>query len=47
MSLDYTVALTPFVAWLVAGSSKLIVNSIKARQFALSLIGYGGQAMLA
>ena len=35
-------ALTPFLAWLVAGISKFVINSIKAKQLAFGLIGYGG-----
>jgi len=40
--MDFSYALTPFLAWLVAGVSKFLINSIKARQFAFGLIGYGG-----
>lgn len=40
--MDFTYALTPFLAWLVAGASKFIINSIKAKQLAFDLIGYGG-----
>ena len=40
--MDGSYALTPFLAWLVAGVTKFIVNSIKARQWAFGLIGYGG-----
>jgi acid phosphatase family membrane protein YuiD len=40
MDLSYT--LTPLLAWLVAGISKFIINSVKARQLAFGLIGYGG-----
>ena len=35
-------AITPFAAWLVAGISKFIINSIKSKQLAFGLIGYGG-----
>ncbi|WP_295466058.1 divergent PAP2 family protein [uncultured Pseudomonas sp.] len=35
-------ALTPFLAWLVAGTSKFIINSFKAKQLAFGLVGYGG-----
>jgi len=35
-------AIMPFVAWLVAGSSKFVINSIRAKQLAFGLIGYGG-----
>ena len=40
--MDFSYALTPFLAWLVAGLFKFIINSIKARQLAFGLIGYGG-----
>ena len=39
---DYIYLITPFAAWLVAGITKFIVNSIKAKQLAFGLIGYGG-----
>jgi acid phosphatase family membrane protein YuiD len=42
MNLDLSYALTPFLAWLVAGVLKFIINSIKAKKLALDLIGYGG-----
>ena len=42
MIMDLSYALTPFLAWLVAGISKFIINSIKAKQLAFGLIGYGG-----
>lgn len=38
----YSYALTPFLAWLVAGCSKFAINSIKAGKPAFGLIGYGG-----
>lgn len=40
--MDFSYALTPFLAWLVAGVLKFVINSIKARQLAFNLIGYGG-----
>ena len=40
--MDFSYALTPLLAWLVAGILKFTVNSIKARQLAFGLIGYGG-----
>ena len=40
--MDASYALTPLLAWLVAGVTKFILNSIKARQWAFGLIGYGG-----
>lgn len=42
MSLDYSYALTPLLAWLLAGCSKFAVNSLRARRLAFDLIGYGG-----
>jgi len=39
---DFSYALTPFLAWLVAGVSKFIINSFKAKKLAFGLIGYGG-----
>jgi len=33
---------TPFLAWLVAGVLKFIVNSLRAGKPAFGLIGYGG-----
>jgi acid phosphatase family membrane protein YuiD len=39
---DWSYALTPFIAWLVAGTLKFIINSIRARQLAFGLVGYGG-----
>jgi len=40
--MDLSYALTPFLAWLVAGILKFTVNSIKHRKLAFGLIGYGG-----
>ena len=40
--MDFSYALTPFLAWLVAGVMKFSINSIKAKQLAFGLIGYGG-----
>lgn len=34
--------ITPFVAWLMAGSLKFAINSLRARRLAFDLIGYGG-----
>ena len=39
---DFSYLLTPFLAWLVAGVLKFIINSLKAQQLAFGLIGYGG-----
>ncbi len=40
--MDFSYALTPFLAWLVAGVMKFVINSIKTKQLAFGLIGYGG-----
>ena len=40
MEIAYLV--TPFIAWLIAGTIKLVINSLKAGEFAVSQIGYGG-----
>ena len=40
MSLSY--AITPFLAWLVAGCLKFVVNTVRARKLAFGLVGYGG-----
>lgn len=40
--MDFSYALTPFLAWLVAGALKFAINSIKSKQLAFGLIGYGG-----
>lgn len=40
--MDFSYALTPFLAWFIAGVLKFITNSIKAKQPAYGLIGYGG-----
>lgn len=34
--------LTPFLAWLVAGILKFLINSVNERRLAYDLIGYGG-----
>jgi len=39
---EFSYALTPFLAWLVAGILKFLINSLRARRFAFDLIGYGG-----
>lgn len=33
---------TPFAAWLVAGGIKFAINSVRGKQLAFGLIGYGG-----
>lgn len=40
--MDYGYVLTPGLAWLVAGTLKFLVNSLRARRLAFSMIGYGG-----
>ncbi|WP_127470202.1 divergent PAP2 family protein [Thiomicrorhabdus aquaedulcis] len=42
LTVDLSYALTPFLAWLVAGISKFLINSARAKQWAFGLIGYGG-----
>lgn len=42
IAMDYAYLLTPFIAWLVAGSLKFAINSLRAGKLAFSLIGYGG-----
>ena len=39
---EFSYAFTPFLAWLVAGILKFLINSLRARRFAFDLIGYGG-----
>ncbi|OIQ25328.1 divergent PAP2 family protein [uncultured Vibrio sp.] len=40
--MDLSYLLTPLFAWIIAGSLKFIINSIKAKRLAFDLIGYGG-----
>ncbi len=40
MDLGYLIL--PFITWLIAGSTKFIISSIRARQLAFNRIGYGG-----
>ncbi len=40
--MDLTYLLTPFLAWLAAGGTKFLINSLRARRLAFDLIGYGG-----
>ena len=40
MKLSY--ALTPFIAWVVTGTIKFIINSLRYKKLAFNLIGYGG-----
>jgi len=40
--IQYMYLLTPFIAWLTAGTLKFLINSYRAKQLAFGLIGYGG-----
>lgn len=40
--IDMAYLLTPFFAWLVAGITKFLVNSIRAKSLAFEQVGYGG-----
>lgn len=40
--MDLSYLITPFLAWLVAGVLKFLINSVRAGQLAFGLIGYGG-----
>lgn len=40
--MDFSYALTPFVAWFAAGILKFSINSFKVKKLAFSLIGCGG-----
>lgn len=40
--MDIAYLVTPFAAWLLAGTTKFIINSIRAGTFAFAQIGYGG-----
>lgn len=42
MPLDLSYLLTPFLAWLIAGSCKFAINCLRERRLAFDLIGYGG-----
>lgn len=42
VNMDLSYALTPFLAWLMAGVLKFLVNSLRAGKLAFGLIGYGG-----
>lgn len=40
--MDFSYLLTPFITWLIAGILKFGINSIRAKEPAFGLIGYGG-----
>jgi uncharacterized protein len=42
VTMDLSYALTPFFTWLLAGTMKFCINSIRVRQWAFALVGYGG-----
>lgn len=42
LNMSYAYAVTPFIAWFVAGILKFLVNSIKTHKLAVGLVGYGG-----
>ena len=40
--MDLCYVFTHLVDWLIAGTSKFVINTLKAKQLAFSQIGYGG-----
>lgn len=40
--MDISYVVTPLAAWLIAGSAKFAINSLKAKSAAFKQIGYGG-----
>ncbi len=40
--MDISYLVTPFLAWLLAGITKFLINSIRAGEPAFGLVGYGG-----
>ena len=40
--MNFEYAVTPFLAWLIAGTIKFSINSIKSGRLAFGQIGYGG-----
>lgn len=40
--MNYAYAVTPVAAWLAAGATKFVVNSIRTRRLAFDLVGNGG-----
>jgi len=41
-AMEFAYLITPFAAWLTAGSLKFAINSLRAGRGAVGLIGYGG-----
>lgn len=39
---NYIYLITPFIAWLICGLTKFLINCLKERRLAFDLIGYGG-----
>ena len=39
---DWTYLITPFIAWLITGITKFLVNCFREKRMAFHLIGYGG-----
>jgi len=39
---EFSYLFTPFLAWLIAGILKFLINSLRVHRFAFDLIGYGG-----
>lgn len=39
---EFSYLAAPFLAWLVAGCLKFLINCIRAKRLAFDLIGYGG-----
>jgi acid phosphatase family membrane protein YuiD len=40
--MDYIYIAAPFCAWFIAGVIKFLINTVKAKSFAIDQIGYGG-----
>lgn len=40
--MQYSYIFTPFIAWTAAGTLKFVINTVRAKKLAFSLIGYGG-----
>ncbi|ACF14055.1 acid phosphatase/vanadium-dependent haloperoxidase related [Chloroherpeton thalassium ATCC 35110] len=40
--MQFIYILTPFIAWVVAGGLKFLINTVKAKELAWKQMGYGG-----
>jgi len=40
--MQFVYILTPFIAWVVAGGLKFLINTVKAKKLAWKEVGYGG-----